>query len=993
MELRILGTIEVIEEGRPLPLGGAKPRALLAALLAHRRSVVSLDRLTDVLWGDDPPPTARPTLQTHLSRVRGLLEPVGHLRHRPPGYLLEVTDEVVDADRFARELDRGRSLVAEDPQAAVGVLDAALALWRGPALTEFAALDWARAEAVRLDELRVVAHEERADAMLAAGEHASAVGALEAQVDAHPLRERPRCQLMVALHRSGRQPEALRAAEAFRRHLGDELGLEPSQRLVDLERAIATDALPDPPQVRERLGRVDGPAAPPVPHRSLHDLPASVTDLVGRSDDLDQLAEVLLDARLVTMNGPGGVGKSSLAIEVARRVRERFASGVRVVELAPVRDDAAVVAAFAQALDVERRLERSLLESMLDLLAGREMLIVVDNCEHVIDAVGRLVQDVLRWCPGVRLVTTSREPVGMAGEVVWPVTPLAVPDDPTAPLDVLAVTPAVAVFLARAREASPSFELTESTGPAVAALCTHLDGVPLALELGAARMASMTPDQLLARLDERFTLLGRGHGRDPRHRTLLDVVRWSYELLSPAEQSLFDRLSVFVGGFDLESAERVCASDDLEAEDVASAVVDLVDKSLVVADRSDGPLRYRQLETLREYGADRLAERPEAAAVRVAHRDAFVALAVRAGDDVEGPGEAGAGNRIERELGNLRAAALGAVADGDVDGALRLVTATREVSFRRIRYEAIAWAERAAAMDGADEHPLFPTALAVVGYGSFVRGEMERALTIAERAVEARTRLQVTSCALPERVLSNALFFLGDRAEALAWMEQMATAADATGIAGRQAHARYMCSVALTSVGDTDGGAELAARAHEAAQRAGSPTARSQADYAAALACGDVDASLGLLEASAGAAAAAGNRWMRAFAMTEAMWLRARRGETAPALRGYREVVEAWYRGGDWANQWLSIRQLAGTLALAGCDEPAAILFGAVDAAGASAALPLSPTAGDELADIARSLDDRIGADEAGRARRRGAGLRDDMAVRTALEAITSVVG
>ena len=983
VQLRILGVVELSVDGRVRALGPSA-RLLLAVLVAQRGRLVTLDALADALWGDSPPPTARSTLQTHLSKLRRTLGEEGSaLVTRPPGYVLEVARADVDADRAEDAIGRARPLLASAPGEAVVALDAALGEWRGSPFAEFADTPWAQAEASRLEELRLVGLELHNEARIADGQTGTAVAELEGLVREHPLRERFVELLMVALQRSGRQGEALRAGQALRRHLRDELGLEPSATFCDLERSIvlADDSLlPEVPTPRERPSRRQGPPGP-------------VTRLVGRSGDLGALSEATTRARLVTLTGPGGVGKSALALETAHRVGPGFADGVCFVELAAVHDPGAVVAAVAHALDVERRSERSLAESVTEVLGSRRMLIVLDNCEHVLAAVGELVGRLVRWCPEVCVLATSREPIGIPGESVRPVAPLGVPRRADGSLEELMSSPSVQVFVARAEDAAPAFEITQRSAPAIAELCIALDGLPLALELAAARMASMSPRQLADRLNERFALLDAGPGREARHRTLLDLVEWSHELLADKERMLLARLSVFAGGFDLDAAEAVCGSGGLVPAEVAHLLGVLVDKSMVVARLTESGVRYTQLETLRQFGAARLLGQVDAADVHRAHVRFFVDVAEAGAEGLDGVEEGPWGDRLETEVGNLRVALHTAAASGDHDSALRLVAATSEWAFRRIRYEVVDWAETVVAMVGGDDHRLLPTALAVVGYGSFVRGELDRAVVLAESAAELGDRLDVPSCGLPERVLGNALFYLGDHEAAVTWIERLTAVADRIGSDARIAHARYMRSVALTSVGDPMGGRDLAVAATEAAERSGSPTAAAQAAYATGLAAAsfDVEAAIGALDRSAELAATVGNRWMSAFAMTEAMWLRAGRGETTAALVGYRQVVETWFQGGDWANQWLSLRHLAGIFAEIGRDEEAALLFGAVDSAGASAALPFSPADADLLDSVARRLTTRLGSSAAAEARRRGAMMRDEATVAAALQTIAEL--
>jgi predicted ATPase/DNA-binding SARP family transcriptional activator len=1000
MELHALGSVEVVRDGRPVDLGGPLHRRLLAVLVAHRGTVVSLDRLADAVWGDDPPATARATLQTHVSKLRRSISCAdgAAIERRGDGYVLEAEPESVDVERFEAELDRAREALASDPGTALELVTAALGRWHGAAFAGFADDEAVRPEAVRLEELRLVAHELRADARLAVGDAATAVGELEALALEHPLRERLWARWMLALHHCGRQAEALRVAQDLRRRLADELGLEPSGDLRAVEQAIAADD----PSVR---GVATGATTPdrhaPVPQRQdrggtgpdrsspRESRPGTLTRLIGRDTELARATDAVMGSRLVTLTGPGGVGKSSLAVAATDQVADRFPDGVHLVELASLGDGDAVVAGVGQALEVQRRGERSLARSIVDVLGSRRALLVLDNCEHVIDAVADLVGEILRWCPEVHLLTTSREPLALPGEVVQRVAPLAVPPDPDAPPPRVAESPAVQLFTARAVEAASDFVVDDHNARAVAELCVALDGVPLALELAAARMASMDPGQLAERLHARWGVLGSGRAPDPRHRSLLALVEWSFELLDPAEQRLLADLSVFAGGFELAAVERTCGGLDGAPVDVASVVAALVDKSLVLTDRVDGRIRYRQLETLRQFGADRLARRPDAGSLHRAHQATYVDLAQRGGAELDGPDEGRWGDQLERDVGNLRVAARTAIEAGDADAALRIVVSCRELAFRRIRYEVIDWAERAVELEAARGHPLAPVGSAIVAYGAFVRGELRRAVEVAERTLADRRRSGAPSFALAERVLGNAHFYLGDHDVAVGWMDRMVQAARASGLPGPLAHALYMRSVAQTSVGDPERGAHLAAEATRAADDAGSPTAESQASYATGLAVAgrDPDAALGCFEHAAERAGRVANHWMRAFALTEAMWLRVRAGEPRSALAGYREVVETWYRGGDWANQWLSLRHVAALLGALGRVEESATLFGAVDHVGATTALPFAPVHARDVHRAAADVDRHLGA-EARSIRRRGAAMGDDAVVAFALGAI-----
>ncbi|MDD7968562.1 BTAD domain-containing putative transcriptional regulator [Actinomycetospora lemnae] len=975
----MLGPVEVVRGGTVVAVGGAKPRLLLGVLLAHRGRVVPLDRLADALWGSSPPSTALATVQTHVSRLRRVLDdtPGGpRVETCAPGYRLTAPDDAVDAARFEAGLARAQALLATDPRGARDEAEAALAEWRGPAFVEFSAEEAVRTEAARLDELRTVAQELAVDARLACGEHRGVVGMLEALVDEHALRERFWAQLMTALARSGRQAEALRRAQELRRMLRDELGLDPSPAIRALERDILT----------EREGLVhDAPAtAPTAPVSPRHD------ELLGRDDQLALVRGLLADGRLVTITGPGGVGKTRLALELAATTGT--ADGVRVVELAPVHGSSSVTGAVAGALELQRRPERSLEDSIVDVLAGRSLLLVLDNCEHVLDGVAPLVGRVLRHCPTMRVLATSREPVGLPGEITWSLPPLPVPASSEVTLTELRDSSSVALFAVRACAARPGFVVDESNRREVAEICRRLDGVPLALELAAARVRSLTCADLADRLDERFRLLAGIRGRDPRHHALVDVVTWSYDLLTDAEQELFARLSVFAGAFDLPRVEDVCAGRVLDRGDVAVVLAGLVDKSMVVATESAGRMRYRLLETLRAFGRARLEEHGDTAVWRRAHAASYLRSARAAAEELHGAREVDGVRSFERDLEDLREAvrrSLALAADGtstaDLDTAMGLVAAVREFGIRTLRGEVFRWAAAASAVPGAPGRPLYAVVRAVVGYGSFVRGALAEAVEQAQEAEEAAGRLGVPTLGLAERVAGNALFYLGYPDAAVRAMDRMVAAAEATGVDGLIAHASYMSSVARTSTGGA-GALGAAAAARRAAVRCGNPTALAMADYAEGLARErtDPDRAVALLQESAELAASVDHRWLHAFARTEELSVRAKRGELDAAVVGFRDVVDTWFRGGDWANQWLSLRHLFGVFVALGEDELAALLHGAIQAAGATTALPFEPADAADIQEMVDVLRDRLPGFDAVVAR--GGALPDAEVVRLTLE-------
>jgi predicted ATPase/DNA-binding SARP family transcriptional activator len=669
MELGILGPLEVRDGSGPVRVPGAKERALLADLLVNAGRVVSADRLVEDLWGEDPPGNPANTLQGRVSALRRALGPAGSglVVTRPPGYALEAGPEAVDAARFERLVAEAE---AAAPPAAARLLEAALALWRGPALAEFADQPWAQAEAARLEELRLAATEALAELRLAAGGHAGLVGELEALVAANPTRERPRGQLMVALYRSGRQADALAVYQRTREVLAEELGIDPSPELQRLHQRILVQ---DP--------ALEAAASDQDKHR--HNLPERLTSLVGRDQELAEVAKLLEQHRLVTVAGPGGAGKTTVAVELARRLLDGHPDGVWLVELAPLRDPAlladVVVAALGLGDEADDRAAPppSPAERLAGFARDKALLLVLDNCEHLVGACAALVQELLRSGPAVRVLATSREVLGVPGEVVWPVPPLAVPaaggladpDAGGAAPEVLAGYDAVRLFGDRAAAADPGFALDAASAPVVAELCRRLDGLPLAIELAAARVRALPVAEIADRLEDRFRLLaGGGRTLDPRQQTLRTTVDWSWDLLEEPDQRLWRRLSVFSGGWTVAAAEEVCGGDGLDAADVLEGLFRLVDRSLVVAAGGD-PARFRMLETMRAYGAERLAEAGEHETVASRHTAWCLALAERA-----------AAHRtarrwlrlVDADYDNLRAALDRTMAAGDPGTALRL---------------------------------------------------------------------------------------------------------------------------------------------------------------------------------------------------------------------------------------------------------------------------------------------------------------------------------
>ncbi|MFI0453389.1 BTAD domain-containing putative transcriptional regulator [Actinomadura sp. 6N118] len=746
MRFGVLGPLEVwAADGSAVRVPEAKVRALLADLLVNEGRVVSADRLADDLWGEDLPGNPSGALQTkvwHLRRALEDAEPGARklVVSRAPGYLLLVEADAIDAGRFGALL--AQATAADDPRERAALLTDALALWRGPAYADFADEEFARPAITRLEEQRLVALEERAAARLELGEHGLLVGELADLVEQHPLRERLRAVQLRALYRAGRQSEALATYNDLRARLREELGLDPGPELAELQRAILTqDPALDPKHPAE---------APPRTN-----LPASVTELIGRTDAIAAVRDLLKTSRLVTLTGPGGVGKTRLGIETA--ARSDFPDGVWLVELATLDrtaglDRLADLVTTTLGLRDDTAPEEDPLGLIATTLRTRRTLLVLDNCEHVIEPAAALAQHLLKTAPDLHILATGQEPLGLSGESIWPVPPLALPattdpPTPTAPpaapalpaatdprtatglpvaidrvsatdhpdLGVLRESSAVRLFLARAAAASPGFQLTQENAAAVVEICRRLDGIPLALELAATRLRVLGVRALRDRLNDRFRVLASGHrGAPPRQQTLRAVIDWSWELLTGAERTVLRRLAVHADGCTLEAAEEVCAGGGVDAADVLDLLARLVDRSLVVVtERADGT-RYRLLESVAVYCHERLEDAGEATAVRERHGVHYAAFAERAARHIRGHQQRQWLEHLDAEAANLRAALEGAARRGDAHLALRLVNALAWYWFLRGRLsEASRSLGLALAVEG-DEAPCSVRAEAMV---------------------------------------------------------------------------------------------------------------------------------------------------------------------------------------------------------------------------------------------------------------------------------------
>lgn len=648
VEYRILGPLAVRDDDHTVQIPGHKEKALLALLLVELGMVVSTDRIILELWGDEAPATAIQNLRSLVSRLRRHLGKETIVAQRP-GYRIDADPEDVDAQLFEQLADeaarhRNQSGSAGD------IAERALALWRGRALTGFEGFHFADNEARRLEQRQLSIMGIAFDAGLALGRHTELVADLREAVDQHPLHEPFYGKLMLALYRSGRAPEALRVYTEAERVLGEELGIEPSQEIRSIERSIVMED--------SSLDLASRPAP--------HNLPAVLTSFVGRENELASLVSAIPRRRMVTLTGPGGSGKSRLALETATRLLDVYRDGVWRVELAPLRDPDSVVPAISNVFGDPVSHAADPMGSLVDLLKERHLLLVVDNCEHLLSSSARAASTILGRCPEVTIMATSREALGIPGESVWLVPPLRVPEV-GAPLEDQEQADAVRLFVSRAKDAASDFELTDVNRNHVLDICRLVDGLPLALELAATRVSSMSPRAISERVSHDIGVLSAPRGSAAaRHQTMRAALDWSYRLLADESAAIFRKLAVFRGGWTVDDGEAVLGVGSTDV------IADLVDRSLV--ERLHGRrLDYRLLEPIREYALEHLNGSPDFETVSDRHASVYLELARRADDGLRSHEQMDWLRLIEEEHDNLRKAIAWSLDCGDTQRALQLV--------------------------------------------------------------------------------------------------------------------------------------------------------------------------------------------------------------------------------------------------------------------------------------------------------------------------------
>ena len=706
----VLGALDVRRDGAPVVVGALNQRRLLSALLVHVGEVVSADRLADLVWSGAPPPSAGATLQVYVSRLRVLLGPEVIVT-KPPGYGLGVA--WLDAYEFERLLRDG-------------ALDDALALWRGRPFAEFADEEWARPSVVRLEELYATARELQVEALLEASRVDEAVASAEEMCVSAPFRERAHGLLMEGLARQGRAAEALRAFDRFRMFLAQETGLEPSMALVEIQRAV----LAQDPHVAP-----SGQASPRTGN-----LPSSHSSFVGRDREIAELVALLGDARIVTLTGVGGVGKTRLALQVAAAVVPQFRHGAWLVELAGIRDPTVVVDAVSTVFGVTRRPGADFVEILAGFLRPKELLLVLDNCEHLLGSVVELVRALEATCPKLVVLATSREGLGIAGERMVAVTPLALPG--ASDRDAVLGSDAARLFVERAIAVKSDFAVTDANAGAIGDVVRRLDGIPLALELAAARVPVLSPMQLAQRLDHRFRVLSGGErGAIERHATLRAAIDWSYDLLSRDQQRLLRRLSVFTGGCSLEAVEAVCSANGIDEVDVLDLLSALVARSLVLADDvSTGERRYRLLETIRQYAEEHL-DAIEQAKLRDRHADFYANFVETAARGLRGADQLYWLVQVEPELENVRTAMAWAIANDDAVLAERFLSSVADVDRGPLTTVLLRGADAVLQLPSIHTIRRYPYAIRAGALAALFHGLYDRAEQLCRQALDAAGEL------------------------------------------------------------------------------------------------------------------------------------------------------------------------------------------------------------------------------------------------------------
>jgi predicted ATPase/DNA-binding SARP family transcriptional activator len=972
MEFGILGQLRVRAGDGAVDLGSPAQRAFLAVLLSAPNAPVAADRLVDELWGEDSPPSARHLLEVYASRLRHVLDQPGvdsRIVRRGDAYELRVLPGELDADCFAAAVTRGRAAADSDPEAADDILADAMHLWAGPPYVDLAAAPPAVRQRIRyLEAVRLEGRKTWNDVRLRLGRHRELVPELVDLAADNVYDEAIHAQLMLALYRCGRQAEALATARTLESRLREDLGLEATSEVRDRYRDILLQApgldleLPEPPS----------------------NLPGRLSSFVGRAAEIREVALLVDGDRLVTLTGPGGVGKTRLAIEVAARLRARFPGGVWWVDLAPLTDPATMIDQVAAVIGIATPPGRPLAAAIARALNRRKALLVIDNCEHLGSAVGELVAGLLSSTADPRILATSRTPLRVDGERRWPVPPLGLPAEGERLVAQAEASDAVRLFVERGRALSPAFALGPDNAADVVEVCRRLDGVALAIEMAAARLPVLTPREIGDRLDDRFALLELNvASRLTRHRSLEAALDASDALLADADREVFERLSVFAGSFDLAAAAAVGARG-AGLRPALAVMSTLVDASMVVAERSDEHTRYRLLDSVRAYGLTRLGARGAEDPARRSHAGHYLELAASAGAVLGTPQFTRWMHRLAADGAEIRQALAWSLDHDDRAVTLRAAPALREFWLRRgDAREAGRWAARLLDGDLSGVAPdLVANACYAAAFAALLSGDIGASRLHAERSVHlARKSDRAETLTAALFGLAQGCLAIGDMSGVRRAAGEMLDVCDRGGL-------RWARAGALATLG----AAELASGGSPDAVRAlleeARPLYRELGDVGSlvlmtlgpltviALRQGDLDAaerfSVEALELGAGRLAGIGAGWQASALACYADVLLARGDATGAATAASRAMrvardsgLENWFR--------IALREAAAAAAARDRWPEAATCLGAAR----HDMPPYGPDPG-LLATVEAGCSAALGADEAARLAREGAALADD---------------
>lgn len=923
--LRFLGPLEVVVDGQTVHPGGPKQRALLCCLVLHAGEPVSIPALVEAVWGDDAPDGAIRSLRTYVSSLRRVLGHAADLRGEQGTYRLDLRSIETDIHTFRTAVKEAANL--EDPGERSNMLGTALDIWRGPFLADVDR-PWVQEESSILEWERQRATVGWAEATIVAGHPDRVIPVIERAASTAPLDEQLCGLLMRALYGSGRQADALAVYRRLRDSLALELGVDPGPELRTLEERILL-----------HVASTNG-AEPQW-------LPAPTADLVGRSVEMEDLLARIEQVRLLTLTGAGGVGKTRLAMEVGRRVVESGDQPVFFADLSTVFDESAVEPILAASAGVQAPPDSGPLASLIEYLRSRKALLIVDNCEHLAPTVARLLAALVRSCPQLTLVATSRARLHIDGELEWRTPSLPLPDQADAPISELRRWPAVELLL---RRAPNSFLITDANRGDVVELCRQLDGLPLALELAASRLGSMTPAEIIATLGVRVLRSSIGSSDDPRHATLEATIGWSYDLLSEKARRLLDRLGVMSGRFLFDDVLSVCVPERFPPEAVRDLLSTLVDQSLVMAGTSGTRTRYQLLETIRQFALAHLGD--EAPDLRRRHAQHFAKLVEFQAARLLTPEEGDAFAELSSSHDNLRSAIGWAMESGDIETASRIVASIPDWGYWRSRNELSRWAQWV----WETTTPSDPRWRAVCGSaarGAWLGGQFDDGIRFGSAGADTAGTV-VARSGHPDDVVADIALYRGDARAALAHYSRVAAEANEHGDSTREVWATYYVAVINTVLRRPIEAVEAATKALGIARATGNPTSLSFSLYANGLAVKHRSpaGAVAMFEEAVRMADSVGNDWFGGIARMELASTMTGHGDLSRGFQEFAGVIDHWHRVGDDTQLRLAWRYLVSALADVGLSGEAAMLTGALLADTRSVLTHPHPGLVDDLAEI-----------------------------------------